>query len=269
MNTYILGDIHGQYDALQALLGRLPFDPDRDRLWLVGDLVNRGPKSLKVLRWARKLSKGMGKRMVVVLGNHDLHLLALAEGIVKPRPKDSDLLSILEAPDRDRLIAWLRLRPVLHRDGNHLLVHAGLHPQWRPKEAERLARRVEAALQGTEGAALLDRREPAKADLLHLWQALHYFVNLRTCTKEGTPCRFKGPPENAPPGCLPWFQIPQRGTRKATVIFGHWAALGRHVEEGVFALDSGAAWGGHLSGLRLEDGRIFEEKVEVSGDQDL
>jgi len=267
MTTYVLGDIHGQYDALQALLGRLSFDPDHDRLWLVGDLVNRGPKSLEVLRWARKLSKRMKKRMVVVLGNHDLHLLALAAGVIKQRPKDIDLEAILQASDRDKLIVWLGKRPVFHCEGNHLLVHAGLHPMWTPKEAERLARRVEAALRGPEGAALLSRHEPVKADTLRLWQALQSFASVRTCTAEGTPCPFKGPPKDAPPGCLPWFQIPQRRTRKATVIFGHWAALGRHVEPGIFALDSGAAWGGHLSALRLEDGRIFREKVGLRGDK--
>ena len=261
MSTYVVGDLHGQFDALQALLQRLAFDHEKDRLWLVGDLVNRGPKSLDVLRWARDLSKRMKKRMVVLLGNHDLHLLALAEGVMKARSKDADLEPILAASDRDKLVRWFRKRPLLHREGKYVMVHAGLHPSWSPKEAERLARQVEARLRSPEGVELLQRSAPASGETYRLWHALQIFTHLRTCTVEGEPCQFKGRPEEAPAGCLPWFQIPTRKSRKATVIFGHWAALGRHVEPGIFALDSGAAWGRHLSILRLDDGEIFAEKV--------
>jgi bis(5'-nucleosyl)-tetraphosphatase (symmetrical) len=203
----------------------------------------------------------MKKRMVVVLGNHDLHLLALGAGVSQARPKDADLEPILTASDGKKLLRWLRKRPVLHREGKHVMVHAGLHPGWSPKEAEGLARRIEARLRSAEGVELLRRSEPTDGETRRLWNALQAFINLRTCTAEGKPCQFKGPPKEAPPGCLPWFQIPTRQSRKATVIFGHWAALGRHVEPGVFALDSGAAWGGHLSILRLDDGEIFAEKV--------
>jgi bis(5'-nucleosyl)-tetraphosphatase (symmetrical) len=150
MATYAIGDVHGCFETLRRLLRRVVYDPARDRLWFVGDLVNRGPDSLGVLRWAA----AQGDRIVAVLGNHDLHLLARAEGISAARKRDT-LEEILEAPDRDDLLSWLRSRPLLHREGEILLVHAGLFPEWTPAEAERLARDVEARLRGEKAPKLL------------------------------------------------------------------------------------------------------------------
>jgi bis(5'-nucleosyl)-tetraphosphatase (symmetrical) len=258
--TYVLGDVHGCYASLRELLRRIRLDLDRDRLWLVGDLVNRGPHSLQLLRWARGLSERLGERMVVVLGNHDVHLLARHAGVAEPRSKDL-LDDVLEAPDGHRLLRWLRRRPLLHRDGDHLLVHAGLDPSWTPEEAERRAAEVAERLRSPAGDPLLSRRPPEDGDALELWTALSTFVRLRTCTEAGEPCDFSGPPDEAPPGCLPWFRVPGRRSAGATVLFGHWSALGLHREPGVRCLDDGAAWGGRLTALRLEDGRIFQQPV--------
>ena len=268
MTTFVLGDIHGQFDALQSLLERLAFRPKDDRLWLVGDLVNRGPRSLDVLRWAKGQSDAMGDRFVTVLGNHDLHLLALARGVQKFKAKDEDLRPILEAPDHNALLDWFLARPLLHHESPRVLVHAGLHPKWTPKQAEKLARKAQQALtQPSSTAAMLRRKPPEEASLREAWEALQIFTNLRTCQASGEPCSFKGPPEEAPPGCLAWFQVPGRRSRKAEVLFGHWAALGRRREPGVQALDSGAAWGGHLTALRLEDEKTFQVKVASRGVQ--
>lgn len=283
--TWVIGDIHGWKDVLDRLLHRLEregLDYDRDRLWLVGDLVNRGPDSLGVLRWARDLEARMGDRFVTVLGNHDLHLLAAAAG--RREPTD-DLWPVLEADDADDLLAWLRRRPFAHRDkigvegegdgdakaapvllAPVLLVHAGLWPAWSGEDAIAWARKTETFLQGRRGDALLPgdpptHEEPPDAELVH---ALEAFVSLRTLDARAAPCRHKGPPEDAPPGCWPWFDASPRAWRDHRVIFGHWAALGRHRDRrpdgtGVEGLDSGVAWGGELTALRLDDGAEWSE----------
>ena len=263
MKTYILGDVHGQNRALGELLETCGFKSKRDRLWFVGDLVNRGPDSLGVLRRVRHLSQKMDDRLVVVLGNHDLHLLALAEGLQATRPKDADLESLLTAPDRDTLLPWLATRPLLHREDDHLMVHAGLLPQWTAKDAERLARRVEAALQDPQSRPyLLNRKPPKDPKQLKLWRALEAFTRIRTLDSQALPCDWKGPPNGAPKGCTPWFRIPNRKTAGLNIFCGHWAALGCHQENGVVALDGGAAWGGRLTALRLEDGEMFQCPAE-------
>ncbi len=269
MATFVLGDIHGCFATLEALLARMPFDPDFDRLWLVGDLVNRGPDSLGVLRWAKGLAGRMGERLVAVLGNHDLRLLARHVGIGKARPRDT-LEEVLAAPDRDELVGWLGARPFLHREGDVVLVHAGLLPEWEPDAAEAWARRVEAALAGPRGTDLLrpppqDGADPVPADLR---SALASFTLLRTCTVEGLPCHFSGPPEEAPSGCVPWFRIPGRRSAQATVVCGHWAALGLVVEPRVVALDTGCVWGQRLTAMRLEDQALFQqESLEPAVDE--
>jgi bis(5'-nucleosyl)-tetraphosphatase (symmetrical) len=262
MPTYVVGDVHGCFDTLLGLLADCGFDPGRDRLWLVGDLVNRGPKSLEVLRWAADLDQRLGERMVAVAGNHDLHLVSRHAGIAAAKRRDT-LDAVLAAPDASELVDWLRRRPLLHRDGGWLLVHAGLLPSWTPEEAERLARRVEARLRDTEASRELlawppspDRTEDPDRTVLEA------FTRLRTCTVDGEPCDdFSGPPDEAPPGCVPWFRVPGRRSRETDVVCGHWAALGLHREAGAVALDSGAAWGGELSVLRLEDGVVFQRPV--------
>lgn len=264
MPTYVLGDVHGQLAALERLLARLAPDYERDRLWLVGDLVSRGPDSLGVLRWARRTQQRMGRRMTVVLGNHDLRLLAYAAGLEEPRSKDK-LGELLAAADRDELCAWLRRRPLLHRRGGDLLVHAGLLPSWTPEEAEARAREAEQALAGAGAAALLrDWRAGATVDdegRERRRRTLAVLTGVRTVTRDEELCDWTGPPEGAPAGCVPWFRVAGRKSVGVRVVFGHWAALGLHLEPRIKALDDGAAWNGHLTALRLDDGEAFREPV--------
>ncbi len=265
MATYAIGDIHGCYDTLQRLLRRIQLDLREDRLWLVGDLVNRGPRSLDVLRWAVDL----GDYAVTVLGNHDLHLLGRALEVSPVKRRDT-LDEVLDAPDRDDLLTWLRTRPLLHRENGRVLVHAGLFPQWTVEKAESLARETEAWLRGDDAARLVettDRKIPER------WQkglegfdrvrvALAGFAKLRTLEADGRMCAdFSGPPKDAPKGCRPWFAVPERRSAGAYVIFGHWAALGLWLDDNVAGLDTGAAWGRELTALRLDDGRVFRERA--------
>jgi bis(5'-nucleosyl)-tetraphosphatase (symmetrical) len=261
MPTYVLGDIHGCYETLAALLHEIRFDAERDRLCLVGDLINRGPSSLAVLRWASRL----GPHHVTVLGNHDVNLLAVAAGVATLRPQDN-FGDVLAAPDAERLLTWLGNRPLLHREGSWAVVHAGLLPAWSLEQAESLARRVERSLQGPQGAALLAavKRGPGAAwsdDLPEAEQdrlALGAFLHLRTLDESGCPQPWSGPPTGAPAGCRPWFGLPHRRAPGTRVFFGHWAALGLHREEGTIGLDSGCAWGGPLSAWRIDDGTLFQ-----------
>jgi bis(5'-nucleosyl)-tetraphosphatase (symmetrical) len=269
MATFAIGDIHGCFDTLQALLRRLRFDPRSDRLWLVGDLVNRGPKSLAVLRWAADL----GDRATVVLGNHDLHLLGRALGIAAAKRRDT-LADLLDAPDCDDLLRWLRTRPLLHRQDDVVMIHAGLFPSWTVDKAERMARLAEAQLQGTEGLKLLQSVEQKNAER---WKSgmpdgeraritLAGLARMRTLQEDGRMCpEFSGPPKDAPKGCVPWFAVPGRKSAGSLVIFGHWAALGLWVGEGVIGLDSGCAWGQALTALRLEDLKLFQEPAVEKG----
>jgi bis(5'-nucleosyl)-tetraphosphatase (symmetrical) len=263
MATYAIGDIHGCFETLQGLLRRIELDPREDRLWLVGDLVNRGPGSLEVLRWAVE----MGDRVVAVLGNHDLHLLARAAGVGGAKKRDS-LDEVLAAPDRDDLLAWLRTRSLIHREGETLMVHAGLFPAWSPRQAESLARDAEGRLRGEGAAKLLASIEERTAER---WKeglsgperaraALAGFARLRTLDATGRMCAgFSGPPDAAPRGCVPWFAVRGRRSAGLTVIFGHWAALGLKIGGGIAGLDTGCAWGRELTALRLDDWRVFQE----------
>jgi bis(5'-nucleosyl)-tetraphosphatase (symmetrical) len=263
MATYAIGDVHGCFETLRRLLRRIAFDPRQDRLWFVGDLVNRGPRSLEVLRWAVE----QGDRIVVVLGNHDLHLLARAAGVSEVRKRDT-LEAVLEAPDGDDLLAWLQNRPLVHRDGDYLLVHAGLFPSWSPEGAESLAREVEKRLRGGRATELLaaggekrsHRWHEGLADEERVRAALAGFARLRTLDDQERMCpEFSGPPREAPRGCHPWFSVADRRSAEVTVLFGHWAALGLHLKDRLAGLDTGCAWGRELTALRLEDRRIFQE----------
>jgi bis(5'-nucleosyl)-tetraphosphatase (symmetrical) len=236
----------------------LPFDRMRDRLWFVGDLVNRGPKSLAALR----LVHSLGEAAVVVLGNHDFHLLCLAEGFAKRRPGDT-LDAVLAAADAPQLIEWLRHRPLMHAEGGYALVHAGLLPQWSIERALALAREVEAALRGPRYREFLRGlygAEPrAWRDALAGWDRLRVIVNamarLRYCTPSGEmDVEAKG--RDAPPGYRPWFELRPDG--EAAIVCGHWSALGLRLTEKLAALDTGCVWGGSLSALRLEDRRLFQ-----------
>lgn len=262
MAIYAIGDVQGCFASLQQLLAQIRFKPDRDRLWFVGDLVNRGPDSLGVLRYV----KGLGPTAVTVLGNHDLFLLAAASGIATPRPMDT-IQPILTAPDRDELLSWLRCQPLLYREGPFAMVHAGLLPQWTIEQAETLAREVEPVLRGPNYHDLLRASFASPSaqwsDVLtglpRLASLAHVFTRLRTCTVAGRMNKsYNGPPDRAPAGFLPWFQVPTRRSSDTTIVCGHWAALGLHLSDTVLALDSGCVWGRELTAVRLEDRMVFQ-----------
>jgi bis(5'-nucleosyl)-tetraphosphatase (symmetrical) len=261
MSTYVVGDVHGCCSTLEALLSRVHFSRG-DRLWLVGDLVNRGPDSLAVLRLARRL----GERCVCTLGNHDLHLLARAEGLASAKARDT-LEEVLGASDRGALLRWLSHRALMHRSGKVAMVHAGMLPGWSVAEAERRARALERTLRGERRrellAALVGTPEDERsASLAH---DLAIFTRLRTCTPGGAPrWGFDGAPEQAPRGAIPWFRHPARRTQALTVHFGHWAALGLHLDGRVRGLDSGCVWGRALTAVRLEDRAVFQVASELA-----
>ncbi len=247
--------------ALRRLLDLIRFDQAQDRLWFVGDLVNRGPHSLDVLRFVKQL----GSSAVTVLGNHDIHLLALWCQIAQPSRKDT-LQPILSAPDADELLHWLRYRPLLHAEHDYIMIHAGLLPSWSMSQAIDLAHEVEAALQSEHYRDLLPaiyfRKTRKSSAQLSTEERLGFTANvltrLRVCTPEGLPeFSFKGPPKEAPPGYFPWFRIPNRATEHKTIIFGHWSALGIVQEKHIIALDGGCVWGRELVTMRLEDRQIF------------
>lgn len=259
---YVIGDVHGCYDALEGLWNTLPFDSKHDHLWLTGDLVNRGPKSLEVLRWARERERELGERFVSVLGNHDLHLLAVAEGIEERKGADT-FEQLLEAPDRQPLLHWLEARPLAHRHRDFLLVHAGAHPSWGPGRTLSRGRKLRRMLDHRkQRRGLLSRNLPPEELSPKLrrrrWE-LEVLTRMRCVDEAAQPVAFSGPPEQAPRGAQAWFDVPHRRTAdRVTVVFGHWAALGLRLMEDVLALDSGAAWGGRLSALRLEDRQLFQ-----------
>lgn len=263
MATWVIGDIHGCFDSLERLWRRLRFDWEEDSLWLVGDLVNRGPKSLQVLRWARRCSLRLGDRMVVVLGNHDLHLLAL-DRRVNPPTRGDTLRAVLDVPDRKRLLRWLRSQSFLHRRDDYVLVHAGFLPQWSLKKAARRARELEAVL-GTKKEKKLLARDVVPSDLdksmRRLRRACQTMTLLRSCTPEGEPCSFSGPPERAPEGCQPWYRLWDPASHGVTVVCGHWAAQGLKLRRGMIALDSACVWGGALTAIRLEDLKIVQQRT--------
>jgi len=264
MSIYAIGDVQGCASSLHRLLDELPLDLAKDRLWFVGDLVNRGKSSVQVLRTVRAL----GAAAVTVLGNHDLHLLALAAGVAEPKRRDT-VEDVLAAPDREELIAWLRERPLVHHEERFVLVHAGIPPRWTVEEAEARAREAEAVLRGPASSRFLaaySRRaaEPPERDAAGIAAASAYaLTNLRAVDAAGLPVHgFKGPPSEAPKGCVPWFRAEGRKSGDATIVCGHWAALGLLVEPRVLALDSGCVWGGRLTAVRLSDRRLWSVRCD-------
>jgi bis(5'-nucleosyl)-tetraphosphatase (symmetrical) len=252
MATYAIGDIQGCFDELQALLGRVGFNHVHDRLWFVGDLVNRGPKSLQVLRFVREL----GDRAVVVLGNHDLHLITQHEGFERKR-RDDTFTDVLGAPDAKELIAWLRARPMMHVEGGWAMVHAGLLPQWSIGKALSLAKEVETALRAPGYREFLSHMYGSKPerweDGLAGWDRLRVVVNamtrMRFCTPEGA-MEFLSNGAVPPSGYVAWYQPRQDAE---SIVFGHWSTLGLKLQDRIAGLDSGCVWGGPLTALRLED----------------
>jgi len=267
MATYAIGDIHGCLETLRRLLDRIDWDPERDRLWLVGDLVNGGPDSLGVLRWVRERSD----RTVTVLGNHDLHLLAVAAGEAPNRPEDT-FGRLLEAPDADRLLNWLRRRPMLHSSGDTVLVHAGLLPEWTADEAGRLAGELEEALRERDPSELFAEMygnhprgwsgELEGIDRLRV--VVNALTRMRTLEEGRMDFDFKGEPQNAPGHLEPWYSAEPRRWGGRRVVCGHWSAAGYRRSGDVHLLDSGCRWGGELTALRLDDEKLFQVESELS-----
>ena len=263
MATWVIGDVQGCSEAFDALLDALAPDPGRDRIWLTGDLVNRGPDSLGVLRRASRL----GARCV--LGNHDLHLLAVARGARPCRPSDT-FQPVLEAPDREVLLGWLRRQPLLHRDRGlgWTMVHAGLPPDWDLETAHTRAAEVERVLAGAQGGAFLDHMYGDEADGKTDdagWSRLRYTLNaltrIRCVSAEGRlDFSFAGPPEGRPAGLVPWYSAAGRRSRGARIVFGHWAALDLDPavaeREMVRHVDTGCVWGRRLTALDLQSGEV-------------
>ena len=275
MTVWAIGDIQGCYDELRELVARLSFSPDRDQLWFTGDLVNRGPRSLDTLRYVRSL----GDNAITVLGNHDLHLLAVAYA-TKRKIKSADTIEdVLDARDRDTLLEWLQSRPLAHFDDTRsvLLVHAGLVPQWSAPTALALAHEVEAALR-KDPRALFDEMygdQPDRwSDSLKGMDRLRFAINaltrLRICTRDGkVDLKMKGGSKDIQPPFKPWFQWDERESRDVRVIFGHWSALGLVREHGVVGLDTGCVWGGALTALNVDDLEAEPVSQPCRGYQDI
>lgn len=265
MATYAIGDLQGCFDPLKRLLDYIGFAPDRDRLWFVGDLVNRGPQSLEILRFV----KGLGDSAVTVLGNHDLHLVMQAAGFGKASKEDT-LDAILAAPDRDELIDWLRSLPLFHVENEWAMVHAGLLPSWDVAKAQALSDEVSTALTAPNYRDFLANMWGSEPDTwnddLASWDRLRVVVNAMTRMRFVTPegrMEFrapgaKGPPERGPAGCVPWFDAPNRQSADHAILCGHWSALGFRQTDKLLALDTGCLWGGSLTAVRLEDRRVFQ-----------
>lgn len=260
MAVYAIGDIQGCYAELMRMLERVNFNPENDQLWLAGDLVNRGPLSAEVLRFAMSADSNAVK---VVLGNHDLHMLASACGVTKHHHHMDTMDSVLEAPDREQLLDWLRHQPLFHHDPelDFSMVHAGLPPQWSIKKALKRAKEVEAVLQSDNWCEFFKNmygNEPDKwSKDLAGWDRLRYITNcftrLRFCHADGRlALKFKGSPDKKPEEQICWFDMPNRKTQNDRIVFGHWSMLGTGRYGNVFSLDSGAVWGEQLTALRID-----------------
>ncbi|MBI3773694.1 MAG: symmetrical bis(5'-nucleosyl)-tetraphosphatase [Gammaproteobacteria bacterium] len=257
MAVYAIGDVQGCHDDLQRLLDHIGFNSD-DKLWFCGDLVNRGPHSAPVLRFVRDL----GARAITVLGNHDLHLLAMAEGHSQHYPKDT-LDNVLDAPDRDDLLFWLRQQPLLHHDAElgYTLIHAGLPPQWDMPLAQQCARELEAVLRSPDYRDYFKHMYGNQPDcwsselggIERLRFITNCFTRLRYCDADGRlHLKDKGAPGNQAPGVLPWFNVAGRKTRTERILFGHWSTLDIGEHSNAFALDGGCIWGGKLVALHID-----------------
>lgn len=255
MAVYAIGDLQGCFDHLLRLLDSIAFNEREDRLWFVGDLVNRGPKSLETLRFI----KNLGESAVVVLGNHDLHLLAAANSPLSANKKET-LNQVLLASDRDELIDWLRHRPLFHYDAHFCMVHAGIPPQWTFDLTCRMADIVQKELRSPNYRHLLKAMYGNKPDmwspLLRGTSRLRFIVNaftrMRYCDSGGRlDFDFNGPPGSQPPSLMPWFEVPSRKKFERKIVFGHWSSLGFYAGKGCYGIDTGCLWGGQLTALKL------------------
>jgi bis(5'-nucleosyl)-tetraphosphatase (symmetrical) len=267
MTTYAIGDIQGCFHAFTALLERLQFDAKRDRLWLVGDLINRGSGSLEVLRWCYQHQESLK----IVLGNHDLHALAVVHNL-KSAHKHDTLQASIDAPDSDVLFTWLRHQPLMYIEndiaGNHyVMVHAGLLPQWTIEKASQLASEVECALQADSYSDFLTNmygNEPSRwhddlAGISRQKTITNAMTRMRICTAQGEmEFEFKGELQDIPNGYTPWFDVPSRQSQASQIICGHWSALGLRQRDNIHALDTGCLWGGQLTAMCLETGAITQ-----------
>lgn len=266
MATYVIGDVQGCFQQLQRLLIEIQFDSAKDVLWFTGDLVNRGPDSLSVLRFLYAL----GDQHIVVLGNHDLHLLAVARGSATLHPKDT-LQPILDAPDREQLLDWLLQKPLLHYDArvNAALTHAGVAPCWSIAKAVLLAREVEVVLQSAEAQSFLrvlygnqpSLWDDALTGYDRLRCIVNYFTRMRLCDADSRlDFAYKGALSDLPADLYPWFLVPTRQNKNVDMLFGHWAALNGDVDvPHVYALDTGCVWGNRLTAMNLET----KERISV------
>ncbi len=269
MAVYAIGDLQGCFEELQGLLELIAFDPARDRLWFAGDLVNRGPRSLETLRFVRSLNA------VTVLGNHDLHLLASA-CLPRARKRKDTLQQIIDAPDAEQLLDWLRHQPLLHHDDDlgYTLVHAGLPPQWDLATARACAAEVEGVLQSADYKTFFSNMYGDQPQIwsasLQGWERLRFITNcltrLRYCDGEGRlALEEKGPPGSQPQHLRPWFDWPQRRSQAMRILFGHWSTLGAYDAPGVHALDTGCLWGGTLSACRLDKAGVQRFEYDCPG----
>ncbi len=265
MAVYAIGDVQGCFDELLALLDKIDFDPRLDQLWFAGDLVNRGPKSVEVLRFI----KGLGDSAVAVLGNHDFHLLAVAAGCGKKLDKDT-LKQVITAADGKELVSWLRHRPLLHHDKTtgYTMIHAGLPPQWSLSDARQYALEVESVMRGP---GYHDFLKDMYGDLPDLWserltgmERIRFIVNsfcrLRYCDRQGRlKLQYKGSPGSQPANIVPWFEVGGRRTATDKIVFGHWSTLGVGLRNNTWSLDGGCLWGGKLVALRLDgEAKLFQ-----------
>jgi len=256
MAIYAIGDIQGCYDELRRLLDLIDFQPSTDQLWLAGDLVNRGPKSLETLRFV----KGLGGAAITVLGNHDLHLIATVLNAGKTGKKDT-LEAIIHADDGDELIHWLRHQPLFHYNEQFCMLHAGLPPQWDFELTKQMAHEVEQTLQGRHHRHFFQsmygnkpnlwRDDLAPAERLRF--AVNCFTRLRYCTADGElDFSQKGAPGSQPAHLMPWFMAPKRKSLSMRIIFGHWSTLGFYDGYNCYGIDTGCLWGGQLTALKLD-----------------
>ncbi|AZV92423.1 symmetrical bis(5'-nucleosyl)-tetraphosphatase [Kerstersia gyiorum] len=273
-DIWMIGDVQGCCVPLEQLLAlpEIAGAPD-SRLWFAGDLVNRGPQSLQTLRRIRD----MGERATCVLGNHDLHLLAVAADVRKPGKNDT-ISEILQAPDAEELLDWLRNRPLAHFENGHLMVHAGVLPKWDCAKTLALAAEVEAVLRGPnwrKGLQKMYGNEPAEwKDDLTGGKRMRVIINALTRMRLGTAkgqmdFAAKAVPGQHPPALMPWYDIPGRATRNVVVVFGHWSTLGLLVRPDVICLDTGCVWGGHLTAMRLRDRKILQITCQQYQDPEL
>jgi bis(5'-nucleosyl)-tetraphosphatase (symmetrical) len=262
MAIYAIGDVQGCFYAFTALLARLKFNPKQDKLWLVGDIINRGSGSLEMLRWCFQHQESLK----VVLGNHDLHALAVVHNL-KPAHKHDTLQASIHAPDSHALFNWLRHQKLIHIENDYVMVHAGLFPAWTIAQAACLANEVECALQADDYHEFLTNMYGNSPTVWHenhagidrLRTITNAMTRMRICSHAGEmEFEFKGEMQDIPAGYLPWFDAPNRQSQDTKIICGHWSALGLHQRKNVFALDTGCLWGGKLTAMCLETREVTQ-----------